>query len=201
MEGERFDALIRTARSSAPRRTILATVFTGIVGLPSAQTTDAKRKKRKKNRNRNQPPPPPSAACAEGQKLCQGTCIPSNQCCVDADCAALAPRCCQGACIRPTECCTNSDCGAGKICQAAACICAAGAKQCGASCCLAPAGILAKVTCGDAPAPICSCGINLAEICTGGCNSEVRVLSCTDPDIREILENLCQEAGCGPPNV
>ena len=201
MEGERFDALTRAARASSPRRALLATALSGLAGLPLALDADAGRKKGKKKRNRkkNQALPPPSAACAEGQKLCQGTCIPSNQCCVDADCAALAPRCCQGTCIRPTECCSNADCGAGKICQAATCVCAAGAKQCGESCCLAPNGLLAKVTCGVAPDPLCACGINLAEVCTGNCNSEIRNLSCTDPDINERIENLCLEAGCGVP--
>lgn len=201
MDGKRFDRLTRATQTRAPRRALLAAALAGWLGLPHLLGADAGRKKRKK-RKKNQsppPPPPPPAACAEGQKLCRGTCIPSNQCCIDADCAALAPRCCQGTCIRTTECCTDSDCVAGTVCQAASCVCAAGAIQCGDICCAAPAGLLAKVTCGVSPDPICRCGVNLAEVCSGDCNAEIRNVSCTNPDIIELIENLCLEAGCGLP--
>jgi hypothetical protein len=79
------------------------------------------------------PPPPPTLTCPSGQKPCDGGCIPSSQCCNNADCRvsgqvcnaarqcacpAALPDICGGACLAPCpvnharkpncQCCTWS---------------------------------------------------------------------------------------------
>jgi hypothetical protein len=56
-------------------------------------------------------PPPPIDPCP-GQKLCNGTCIPTNQCCTRQDCPALPGNvCCNGGCtdakLEPGFLCSN----------------------------------------------------------------------------------------------
>jgi hypothetical protein len=60
------------------------------------------------------------SSCPSGQKVCAGNCIPSNQCCTNADCPAASPRCCRGSC---SQCCTEADCPPSAACFNAACIC------------------------------------------------------------------------------
>lgn len=59
--------------------------------------------------------------CGSGQKACNGGCIPSNQCCIDTDCAPDAPRCCRGTCFPSSRCCTDTDCESGALCLDGAC--------------------------------------------------------------------------------
>ena len=85
-------------------------------------------------------------ACASGQQLCQGRCIPSSACCTDGDCAGgrlcLSATCqcrpnfreCQGACIPGSECCGDGECTGGMTCQAGTCRCPSGQHECGGNC-------------------------------------------------------------------
>ena len=129
------------------------------------------------------PPPAPlppaisaPAGCPSGQKACGGGCIPSNQCC------------------------TNADCAGGRTCQNTICACPATSLTCGAACCSAPVGLrVTRITCGIAPDPICLCESRAADVCAAGCTSDRPfTLNCANPD-RELLSELCLEAGCNPP--
>jgi hypothetical protein len=103
-----------------------------------------------------------SVTCGDGQRACQGVCIPSNQCCIDTDCADLAPRCCRGTCIPSTQCCSETDCPAhsGRICPSGTCVCPPGQEDSGGTCGLRP-------TCrpsGSAPCDATCCS---STTCTG----------------------------------
>lgn len=140
--------------------------------------------------------PPPGANCAVGQKPCQGRCIPSNQCCVDADCAPGSPRCCNGTCIRPNECCLNTECPAGNVCQAGSCVCAP-PNICGNSCCVAPAGIrVAEIQCVGADQ--CECRIRPSEACAPGCGNTNLFDEFCD-QLVGTLGIICEEVGCEAP--
>src|SRR5215204_160450 len=110
MDIDRFDAVTRILTRSGSRRQALTVAFSGSCGTltwPDAQEavakdckrikTKAKRKKcLAKTRQGNNPLP---LSCADGQRVCQGGCIPSNQCCTDGDCPASTPSCCGGGCV------------------------------------------------------------------------------------------------------
>jgi hypothetical protein len=63
------------------------------------------------------------SSCPGGQKVCAGNCIPSNQCCTDAECPPAAPRCCGRTCVQPGNgvCCTAQDCPDGWACETNRC--------------------------------------------------------------------------------
>lgn len=143
------------------------------------------------------PPPPAAAECAVGQKPCQGRCIPSNQCCVDGDCAPGAPRCCNGTCIRPNECCANSECGVGRVCQGGSCVCAPSSVTCGAKCCTAPPGVpVARIRC-DQQSQQCECDVRPSEVCNPVCDyTNTFPVECDDPGLEGLLYAICGEVGC-----
>jgi hypothetical protein len=143
------------------------------------------------------PAPPPAAGCAAGQKPCQGGCIPSNQCCADADCAPGAPRCCSGTCIRSNECCANSECPAGRVCQGGGCVCAPSSVACGTTCCTAPAGIpVAQILCDQNSR--CECRFRPSEACAPGCDfPDIYPELCKD--LPALLSLICEAVGCEAP--
>jgi hypothetical protein len=142
------------------------------------------------------PPPPAGVNCAAGQKPCQGGCIPSNQCCADADCAPGAPRCCNGACIRTTECCATSDCTGRKVCQSGSCICPTSSLTCSGQCCVAPAGLpVERISCSETSQ--CQCEVRLNLVCAPGCIfTELYPVRCDDPQAANRLAAVCDELGC-----
>lgn len=99
--------------------------FAALLGMPQREAGEAERRKnaaqkhrkqqRKRNRKRDRkrevkrdrkhdrkPPPqsPPAEPCADGTKACDGACIPTDQCCTNADCPG--DRVCRaGACGAP----------------------------------------------------------------------------------------------------
>lgn len=126
MDDQQFDALTR--RLSRTRRSTLFAL--GTLGFSVALDHDAgarkKRRRRKKKQEDNVSPPPgpsptapPAADPCPGKQLCNGECIPREQCCTKADCPATAEmKCCNGlcsdtlrragaSCKQHTECCSN----------------------------------------------------------------------------------------------
>jgi hypothetical protein len=149
MDGSRFDTLSRALVRDHSRRG-LTRLLGGLVlggslavrGSPADEAKGKGKKHHKKHRGRSGP------TCPEGQKPCQGGCIPSNQCCENSDCPG--GRICQsGACVCPPErplvcpgtsvcaqCCSLDDChpvgsADGLACQGGQCVCTvAGTRRC-----------------------------------------------------------------------
>ncbi len=143
MDADRFDAVARSLRTARSRRGLTHLLGTLALGGPLAllelTETEAGRKKKKKKKRSVATVPPPPATCVEGQRPCNGACIPSNQCCTDSECGEVAPRCCRGTCLRAGECCFNSECPPDKICQAGGCVCPSGQEEIGGVCGTRPA--------------------------------------------------------------
>jgi hypothetical protein len=134
MDDAHFDALVRSFSAGHSRRGLSRLVGGLVLAGPLAflleLEAEGKRKKGKKKKKKKPsgpivspsqpappptvPPPPPLDRCP-GQKLCGGGCIPTNQCCTDADCPA-GQHCCNGDCIPTDQCCTGQDCAAGLVC-------------------------------------------------------------------------------------
>lgn len=225
MDGDRFDRVTRDLAIRKPRRSLLGLLAGSALGLSLLGKEDVEGKKKKKKAVTlchegqtisvsgkakkdhlkhgdalgpcaSPPPPPPGSACAVGQKPCQGRCIPSNQCCVNSDCAPGAPRCCNGTCIRPNECCGDSECPAGNVCQTGSCVCAP-ANICGNSCCVAPAGIpVAEIDCIGADQ--CMCRVRPSEACAPGCDiTDLRGEFCDQ--LAGTLADICESFNCEAP--
>ena len=86
MDGERFDAIVRSAAGLASRRGVLRSSAhaivgsaLGLIGIGVAQDADAKKKnkkKKKKKKKKSTVPPPPPPACASpglNDTVCEGT--------------------------------------------------------------------------------------------------------------------------------
>jgi hypothetical protein len=130
MDGAQFDALARALGDARSRRAVLSGLLAGTLGMlgwATTQDTAAKNCKKIKNKAKRKKclaqakdaTPPPS--CADGQRLCGGACIPSNQCCADGDCRG-GNVCRNGACRCPD---LLKDCGDGicrQCCVAADCV-------------------------------------------------------------------------------
>jgi hypothetical protein len=79
-----------------------------------------------------------ASSCPGGQKVCNGDCIPNNQCCTGSDCPAASPTCCGGACVNVQFDARNcgrcgAACGLNEQCVSGGCRCTSVA--CGATCC------------------------------------------------------------------
>jgi hypothetical protein len=174
LDGSRFDAWSRALAAAPSRRRLTqflaGLALTGPLALQERVETAAKHKKRKRKHPTGPPASPP---CGDGKRRCQGVCIPSNQCCADADCADLAPRCCRGTCLRPTECCADADCRGVQTCQGSTCGCPAPTTDCEGSCVRCP---------------------------TGGACAGTR---CVCPDGQTACSGTCYDTSllCGPPGV
>ncbi len=117
MDNNRFDTLARILATTPTRRRslgLLAGVGLGglstLLGSPHGEVGEAgkrnrkQKRKRERRRNRNQPQTPqspPPEPCADGTKVCAGTCIPTGNCCTDTDCPGTQV-CRAGACGLPT---------------------------------------------------------------------------------------------------
>jgi hypothetical protein len=122
MDASHFDTLTRILAQSSRRQALRLLGGLALVGVLDPRQTEAKRKKKRKKKHRASPPPtspaspPVAGGCPSGQKPCDGGCIPSNQCCNNADCtisgqvcgadrqcacSAAYPEICGGACVAP----------------------------------------------------------------------------------------------------
>jgi hypothetical protein len=126
MDGYQFDLLTKIVGSAPTRRgalRLLAGVtgggLTALLGVPEHEAGEAERRKkagqkqrkqkhkreRKRERERDrrrskQPQSPPPEPCSDGTKLCDGSCIPTGDCCTDPDCPGTQV-CRTGACSLP----------------------------------------------------------------------------------------------------
>jgi hypothetical protein len=103
MDGNRFDALTRAISFQRSRRGVLIGLTGGVLALLSpspGHEADARRKKKKKKKSGATAPPPPGG-CPGGQKPCAGGCIPTAQCCTNADCPISGQVCGSGQCACP----------------------------------------------------------------------------------------------------
>ena len=135
MDGPRFDILTRALTAPGSRRRALAAALAGVLGsldwlasddtaahnpLKKCKKKSGKQKKacirKAKKHNATHvvaappPTPVPPAGCPIGTKPCEGTCIPTNQCCTTADCPpTYQNRCCNGVCT-DAKLQTEADC-------------------------------------------------------------------------------------------
>jgi hypothetical protein len=140
MDGSHFDTLARTVTAAGSRRRVLTGLVLGSLGLRGALTEQAAARTCKKIKNKAKRKKclakarlganPLGPSCPEGKKICAGTCIPSNQCCADADCGPDAPRCCRGTCMT-AQCCTSGDCAPNEACVNFTCTCELAFGSCG----------------------------------------------------------------------
>jgi hypothetical protein len=129
MDEHRFDLLTKILGDAPTRRETLR-LLTGVaggglaalLGVPQHEAGEAERRKkagqkdrkqkrkrerkqerkRERRHGRNQPQHPQSPPpCDEGMKVCEGSCIPTGQCCTNADCPG-EQECRKGACGAPT---------------------------------------------------------------------------------------------------
>jgi hypothetical protein len=115
MDGQPFDALVRTLFAGASRRGLLTAVASGLVAslahpLAADETEARRRRRRKKNKRRadSRSTPSPPTSCPSGQRLCpEGICLPVDECC-------LQEKACSGGCIPVEECCGG--CATGQTC-------------------------------------------------------------------------------------
>jgi hypothetical protein len=118
MNGQPFDALVRTLFAGSSRRGLLAAVTSGLVASLvhplAADETEAKRRRRRKKKNKRgagsptSPPPIQPTPCQGGERLCpEGICVPVEECC-------LQEKACNGGCIPVEECCGG--CATGQTC-------------------------------------------------------------------------------------
>jgi hypothetical protein len=107
MESRRFDALVRSIDLRAPRRAALTALGGGLAALLLRHNVDnAEAKKKHKHKKKRK-----KKTCKSGTKKCGTTCVPT------------------------ANCCANADCGEGAICQLGTCICPdEGDVACGQSC-------------------------------------------------------------------
>ena len=127
MAENQFDLITRAVGRAATRRDALRVLagvagggFTALVGVSQREAGEAERRKkasqkhrkeqRKRDRKRDrkrahrqsqQPQSPPPAACPDGRKLCDGSCIPTGDCCTSKDCPG-DQVCRAGTCGAPT---------------------------------------------------------------------------------------------------
>ena len=179
MDADRFDTLSRSLTEFRSRRTTLASLLGGALGLVGLAGAEAKKKcqpckKRKNGKCKGKKPDGtacPGGACLggscvaaaatggngcpDGQRPCGTACILAGQCCTDTDCPTGA-TCCGRLCVEttsdPRHCgnCTTT-CSAGTTCSGGRC-CTARADDC----------TPADVCCGT---DVCSTGL-VSNTCT-----------------------------------
>jgi hypothetical protein len=184
MDAERFDTLARTLTHGHSRRSLTRLLgglsLGGPLALLGLAEVEAKRKKKKRKKKKPVAisPPPLSATCVEGQRPCNGACIPSNQCCIDSECGEIAPRCCRGTCLRPGECCLDNECSPDKVCRTGECVCPSGQEEIGGVCGTRPEceGPFGSCTCPD-PLDRCTNTVCCGDFCRQ--NPTTSVFFCT----------------------
>jgi hypothetical protein len=128
MDGERFDDLFRRFSLAATRRGgvraltgfVLAAPVTALLGLADSEAKKKRKRKKKKK-------------CKGSTKKCGKKCIPSDDCCANADCgnggSCVSGACtctggfkaCNGACLPEADCCDAADCDDGDPCTQNVC--------------------------------------------------------------------------------
>jgi hypothetical protein len=120
MEDLAFDTLTRALADAHSRRGLLRLLRSvaflgGPLALLGLSETAAKRKKGGKKKRKKRKRLTTTGGCGNGEKPCDGACIPNNQCCNNADCTISGqvclsrqcacpealPEICGGACLAP----------------------------------------------------------------------------------------------------
>jgi hypothetical protein len=129
MDGERFDALVRSIDILVPRRAALRVLSGGLAALLGRfgiEDIEAKKGKKKKKKKKK---------CKKSQKKCGKKCIPKANCCSTADCgpeqSCVSGTCtcpegfvpCGAECIDDSLCCADSDCFPIYTCEGGFCTC------------------------------------------------------------------------------
>jgi len=174
MDGAQFDTLLRQLARVRSRRSALAALLGGGLGVLGATAGEAKHrhKKHRKKRGSAPPPPPPtcSAPCGASEVCANGVCVP---------CGGAGQPCCSGTVLCGGVCVDTStdphNCGGcGHRCQINA-ICTNGA--CG---CVIPGCANSEATCCPTGTS-CACGgapFYWVDAGTCGSGGEVFVSSC-----------------------
>jgi hypothetical protein len=126
MDEFKFAQALKDLAAASDRRHALRSL--GLVGMALlagfGMSDDGEAKKKKKGGGRKK--------CKGNTKKCGKKCIPSTNCCSNADCdggACAAGTCqclggskpCDGACIPEEQCCDNGDCDDGNSCTLGIC--------------------------------------------------------------------------------
>src|SRR5215212_1499153 len=132
MDGSRFDSLARALHEVRSRRGTFASLLGGTVGLLGlAETTAKKKKKKKKNKCTLLGGQVCGGACCfalEGEKCCDGACIPQSSCCLPGQVLAHKGRfdqcgeCINGFLSKDPEACSKIDPDGCSICSGYQCI-------------------------------------------------------------------------------
>jgi hypothetical protein len=191
MDGQKFDALIKTASQALTRRGLMGLVSGGAVAVALAEIEPAfarrkgKRKGRKKGRKHGQ------GACAQLNAGCSA----KQACCQGFECNGGVCSCPAGtvasgnSCVPPAAgCASDAECGGGQICQGGSCVAApppppecVGDNDCGndevcqnGSCVPAPECVL-DADCGDneeCQDGACICPAELQGRCVVQCDAQ-----------------------------
>jgi hypothetical protein len=187
MESEKFDALVaRLSTHVTRRRSLGALGALGIAGASLASEAEAKKKKKKKKKKKGDSGgttttlAPPS--CPGGQRLCHGSCISVDACCVTSECAA-GQMCTRGFCACPGNAIACGD----RCCDKASEICEidAGVTSCRAGTCPATSYCAA----GGPGNPDYLCANSTSGFCV--CTNTV------DPTPERACINIAAVTSCG----
>jgi hypothetical protein len=209
MKPGQFDALARSLTDRRSRRGALAAVVGGALGVAGLAKTDAKKKKpcppcKKRKKGKCKKTLPDGTSCSGG--TCQGgRCLAAVPPPATGDCPS-GHKPCDGGCIPSSQCCDNADCPvSGQVCTAARqCVCPAGLPQtCGGAC-------LASCTIDRTLNPeTCVCCIkhgydytNAEECCNGAwlnfaCYGRPTGAECSFHGQCQSENCLCGAFGCG----
>jgi hypothetical protein len=107
MDGSAFDRLTQSLITAGSRRRALGSLFASTLGLlgswrEEAAAKNCKKIKNKRKRKKCLAKAKTTATCPVGQKPCDGSCIPSNQCCDNGDCQVSGQVCIARQCTCPS---------------------------------------------------------------------------------------------------
>lgn len=107
MDGSDFDRLTQSLITAGSRRRALGSLVASILGLLGSWSEDAAAKNCRKIKNKAKRKKCLAKAkailgCPVGQKPCDGSCIPSNQCSDNGDCQVSGQVCIARQCTRPS---------------------------------------------------------------------------------------------------
>lgn len=86
MDGNRFDDVTRSLRTTSPRRGALGFLLGGALGLAGLAESEAKKGKGKGKGKGKKKKKKKSTVCADAESLCGGKCTFSQTCCSALDC-------------------------------------------------------------------------------------------------------------------
>jgi hypothetical protein len=154
MKTQRFADLLRCLIVGISRRSLLAGLAAGMMGLPpGALGPKAVAKKHHKRKRKHRSCKKNCASKTCGPDGCGGRCgaCGMGAGCVDGTCLCLEGfRSCQGGCIPASLCCLDANCPAGtnQTCQAGICACALGQQDSGGVCGAEPSCLGNGALCG-----------------------------------------------------